>query len=321
MAVHTVLSSGEIEALCRFFDLASLRAHEGIASGSINTNYALTTEKGRFFLTLREGKRRGDVEDEVRLLTHLADARFPVSRPIVGMQGPIAMSHDLPALCFPWLAGEELSASQIQPDHSREVGEHLGRMHVLCESLPFDRPNPYRMETLRQWLDSLAGISHREIANLLPELEDEYAWLKSHRDHGLPRGVIHADLFIDNTKWIGGRLSAIYDFEMACRDILALDLAIVLLSWCFAEETFDHARVRALVTGYQTKRKLNSDERQGLFAEARFGALRYTLSRIRDFELSPLPAERLFRKDFRRYLARLRALRALGPLGFGEIVG
>ena len=49
--------------------------------------------------------------------------------------------------------------------------------------------------------------------------------------------------------------------------------------------------------------------------------MRYTASRLRDFHLSELPPERLFRKDYRTYLARVTALEQLGPEGFATLVG
>jgi homoserine kinase type II len=80
------------------------------------------------------------------------------------------------------------------------------------------------------------------------------------------------------------------------------------------------ALCRALLRGYQDVRKLSAGERARLHLQALFGAVRYTASRIRDFHLSPLPPERLFRKDFRTYLARMRALDAMGPSGFEDLV-
>jgi homoserine kinase type II len=75
------------------------------------------------------------------------------------------------------------------------------------------------------------------------------------------------------------------------------------------------------VRGYQEARPLNDVERESLFGHALFGAVRFTASRIRDYHLSPLPPERLVRKDFRTYLARTRALLEMGPRGFRALTG
>ncbi len=322
MAVHTELDEAEIAALARFFGLPPPGRFEGLAAGSINTNYRLETPSGRFFLTLREGKRRDEVEGEVALLGHLAAARFPCPRPLAGPGGSIGEARGRQVLCFPWIAGEELAPEAIGEGHTRQVGAHLGRLHVLSEGAAWSRPNPYGPETVARWLRELSAPGRPDVEALRPELEAARASIDAGRDPALPRGLGHFDLFVDNVKWIGGNLAAIFDFEMACRDALALDLAIALNAWCFGEDDrYDRPRARAFVEGYVSERPLSAAERAGLHAEARFGALRYTLSRIRDFELSPLPPERLRKKSFRRYLARLRALDAMGPAGFRELVG
>ncbi len=136
----------------------------------------------------------------------------------------------------------------------------------------------------------------------------------------VPRGLIHADLFMDNVKWLGDRVSAFFDFEMACRDAYTLDLAITLNAWCFPG-AYESDLCRGLLRGYQEARPLNTGERVDLFHQCLFGAVRYTASRIRDFHLSPLPPDKLFKKDFRTYLARVRALTDMGPAGFKALLG
>ena len=74
-----------------------------------------------------------------------------------------------------------------------------------------------------------------------------------------PRGVIHADLFMDNVKWIGNRVSAFFDFEMACRAPYALDLAITLNAWCF-EGDYDLDKCRALLRAYRAERPMDALE-------------------------------------------------------------
>jgi homoserine kinase type II len=321
MAVHTPLTGSELERLATQFGLGAVERWHGLPAGSINSNFEVVSRRGRFFLTLREGKTRDLVEGEVRILDHLAGARFPVPRPISGTEGPIGEAVGRPVLVFPWITGEELPPSAVQPDHLLQLGQHLARMHHLLEAVAWSRPNPYGSDTVAAWLGEL-GASHPALPPpLLPRLDAELAWTAEHRDPGLPRGLVHADLFVDNVKWIGGKLAAILDFEMACRDVLALDLAIVLLAWCFRDGAFDRPLVRALLAGYGAVRPLREDEREGLYAEARFAALRYTVSRIRDFELSPLPPERLERKSYRDFLSRLEVLDALGPARFLELCG
>jgi homoserine kinase type II len=108
---------------------------------------------------------------------------------------------------------------------------------------------------------------------------------------------------------------------MACKDTYGLDVAITLNAWCFDNGVYRPELCKPFIRGYQDARPLPAVERDNFFGHALFGAVRYTASRIRDFHLSPLPPEQLTRKDFRTYLARARALDAMGPKGFRDFLG
>jgi homoserine kinase type II len=140
----------------------------------------------------------------------------------------------------------------------------------------------------------------------------------------LPRGVVHGDLFVDNTKWRRGDLIAAFDWEMAGRDHLMLDLGVCLNAWCWMRDGgsggFVEDRCRALVDGYQSVRPLSQTERRGLFVETLFAALRFTMSRIRDFELDPARGGERVYLDYRDFEARLETWRALGARAFQRTV-
>lgn len=323
MAVHTVLDDEELHRLAREFGLPAPSASRGLAAGSVNTNYELRTAAGRFFLTLREGKSEEEARGEVSLLAQLAEARFPCPRPVAGPHGPVLRSHDRPVLCFHWVQGEERAPAQLSTDALADLGRQLARLHRVGEASPWQRENPHGAASVARWLTTLrAPASRPDVAAVLATLPFRLEAIVAARDPLLPRGVGHLDVFPDNVTWLGERVACLFDFEMAGRDALMLDLAITLLAFGFDEAgRFDPARLAALAGGYVAERPPSERERAGLFAECRLAALRYTVSRIRDFELSELPPERLRRKDFRRWLARLDALEQLGPSGLRALLG
>ncbi len=323
MAVHTVLSPEVLQEAAERFGLGPLRATEGVPQGSINTNYRLETAKGRFFLRHTTVRAEGELAFEAALLDHLAQAHFPAPRPLHAEDGaPFLTLAGGRVSVFGYLAGEELTRGRFTVDAAAALGRELGKLHRLTASFSGERQNPYGLACVEGWLAGLRRHADAEVAAAAEVVATALERVRREEPGTglLPRGAIHADLFMDNVKWLGERVSAFFDFEMACVDSYVRDLAITLNAWCFDRE-YDPSLCRALLSGYQAERPLQPNERKGLHLHALFGACRYTLSRIRDFHLSPLPPERLVRKDFRTYLARVQALQALGPLRFGELVG
>jgi homoserine kinase type II len=319
VALYAALSDDELKTLCDEFALGALRSARGIPQGSINTNYLLETASGRYFVRHTTVRSEADLQFEAMLLDLLHDSRFPapqLHRTRAGaaffpMRGGLAS-------VFGYLPGEELTRDRLAPEHCEQLGAELGKLHRIGNALVGDRANPYGPDRVRAWLDELSLHADPELRAIADECR---RLLESTQRSArlVPRGVIHADLFMDNVKWLGDRVSAFFDFEMACRDELVLDVAITLNAWCFDGE-YRQGLCRAFLRGYQWQRPLSPEERERLYEQALFGAIRYTASRIRDFHLSPLPPERLARKDFRTYLARVRALAAMGPRGFGELM-
>ena len=116
------------------------------------------------------------------------------------------------------------------------------------------------------------------------------------------------------------RVALVFDFEMASDGVLAYDLAVALLAWCW-RDAFDWTHARAVLAGYTSVRPFQGAEADALYVLARQAALRFTVTRIRDFHLRPMPASDRTHKDFRDYLARLHALQALGAEAFAQQLG
>jgi len=321
LAVYAALADNDFVHVAEAFGLGHFREALGIPQGSINTNYRIETESGRYFLRHTTVRSAADLTFEAELLSHLAQSAFPAPHMVRTTGGQAFLEVASGRVCvFRYLSGEELSRDRLTPEHCERLGVELGKFHRLANSFGGHRQNPYGLEVVEGWLKGLAAHPDAEVSAVAAEQLEALDSARLATADLVPRGVIHADLFMDNVKWLGDRVSALFDFEMACRDAFTLDVAITLNAWCF-NGGYDAALCQAFVRGYEQERKLNASERADLFHQALFGAVRYTASRIRDFHLSPLPPDKLFKKDFRTYLARSRALREMGPKGFRGMLG
>jgi homoserine kinase type II len=323
MAVYTVLQPEAFARVAEAYGLGTVQQVVAIPEGSINTNHRVITSAGRYFVRHTTVRNAEDLRFESALLTHLTESHFPSPTLLLTKQGrPFLELEGGRVSVFKWLSGEELKRPQLTPDHLERLGTELGKMHRITQSFGGSRDNPYSAAQVRSWLAGLRRHSDDEVSTVAEELEEHLDRAEGERGHGLePRGVIHADLFMDNVKWLADRVGAFFDFEMACKDAYGLDVVITLNAWCFDTGVYQPELCRAFIRGYVDSRPLAAVERQNLFGHALFGAVRYTASRIRDFHLSPLPPDKLFKKDFRTYLARSRELKRMGPEGFRALLG
>jgi homoserine kinase type II len=331
VAPRTPLDLATATALLARFGLAAPRALAPLPGGAVNSNYRVEIPTGPLFLRINEGKSDAEVAFEHRLIAHLVARGFPTPRglpatdgaPFVRLPGARAGAQ---VSVFAWSPGRILPRGEVTADHARQVGDALARLHRAGVGLDGLPPGRYGLDAVVARLGPLAAVADAEVAGLVPELRGEAAWVAAQRRPGLPAGVIHQDLFRDNVLFDGDDLVAVLDLEQACGGRLVYDLMVAVLDWCF-DDAFAWDRARALVAGYAARRPLLPVEREGAFVEARAAALRFTVTRLADIHLpwlaaraagasTPPPA-----KDFRRYRARLEALRRLGAPGFVAALG
>jgi homoserine kinase type II len=140
-------------------------------------------------------------------------------------------------------------------------------------------------------------------------LEDEVDYLTRYLEGKLPKGVIHGDLFADNVLFRGEKLTAVLDFEAACRGKFIFDLATAVNALCFVDSQYSLDRFRFLLHGYESVRTLSLAEWDAFPNELRYSSLRFTITRLHDFFLRPLDNDQRVHKDFREFFDRLRILR------------
>jgi len=317
VGVFTAVGAAELGELAAVFDLGAVTHYEPIAAGTINTNFALTTDRGRYFVRLNEGKAEADVAWEARLVTALAGAGVVTPPPLVAKDGrPYAECMRKWASVFPWRAGRHVEADHVTPAIAESFGAALGALHRAGLELPsgWRRGSIYDHDHLMTRFDRCARIDDRAINYALAILREELAIAKAGfaLRKAATHGIIHGDLFRDNVLWVDDQISAILDFEQASGGSLIYDLAVCINDWCWTiYPRFDLAA--ALVAGYQRVRPMTTADRTALPIEIRAAAARFTLTRITDVYLARVDNPE---KDFRAFLARCEAWRgpALGQL-------
>jgi len=296
------------------FGLGAPTRYEAIAAGTVNSNFALETDRGRYFVRVNEGKTEGDVVYEAELVGALARAGVATPPPLLARDGrPFAVHDGSFVSAFPWVPGQHRCQAGLTPDDNRALGAALARLHVAGLPLAerFDRSGIYTYADIVGRFEGFRQSDDDALAEAIPAIAAEIEYLDARGDEraAAPRGVIHGDLFRDNVLFDDrGNVAALIDFEQASTGSFAYDLAVCLNSWCFGDD-FDADLVGALVAGYESVRTIEDAGRAALYTECRAAAMRFCVTRITDVHL----ADTVATKDFRRYLRRLERWRALGP--------
>ncbi len=302
MSVYTTVSAEDLDAWLARYPLGRLLACDPIRSGIENTNYFVTTERGRYVLTLYERLPADELPFYLNLMAHLARAGVAVPAPSADRSGAyFSMLCGKPASLVDRIDGEAHLVPGV--NDCIEIGGALARLHVAAQTYRARLANRRGPAWWRRAARSVRPFLDAAQANLL---DAELAYQAAAGRMTLPKAAIHGDLFRDNVLFAQGKVAGIIDFGFAATDFLAYDLAIAVNDWCSEPDGAIHSeRMRAFVGGYQALRPLTGEERAHWPTLLRAAALRFWLSRLYDLHL-PRPGELVHAHDpavFERILA------------------
>lgn len=314
MAVFTTITSEELADWLAPLACGSLIGYEGISSGIENTNYFVTTSKGKYVLTIFEKLSNKELPFYLGLMQHLAGKGLPVPGPIATANN--ALFRDLkgkPATLVNCLAGK--SVDSPSPAQCAAIGAFLAKAHVAVADYAGVYQNPRGLA----WIEHAAAELEPHLpAKELGLLRDEIA----HQKHvatsapyaQLERGAVHADLFRDNALMAGEDLGGVIDFYFAGVDTLLFDTAVTVNDWCIDHATGDLIadKTAAFLQAYAEYRPFSEHEKQLWGDMLRAAALRFWTSRLHDYYM-PREAEVLNVKDPAHFERLLLSRRAVCP--------
>jgi homoserine kinase type II len=316
MAVYTHLPADALQALIGEYDVGDLLSAKGIAEGVSNSNWLVETTAGRFILTMYEHRvEAADLPFFLGLVDHLSARGSPVPRTIHDRAGAAFRTVDGKAVALiEFLPG--VSIDTPRPAQARAVGEALAGIHLAAADFSQERPNTMGLAAWRKLLGDCGGRLGEIDAGLPDLVTRELDFLDAHWPTGLPRSVIHADLFPDNVLMLGNRVSGLIDFYFACTDIMAYDLAVTHAAWSFGmDNVFRPAIGEALIEGYDARRPLPPEAWEALPVLARGASMRFLASRAYDWLHTP-PDALVTRKDPLVFAERLSFYEAQGESVF-----
>lgn len=311
MAAFTTFDRARLEQHLNLFELGELVSFSPVEAGIENSNYLVTLSDGggesEYILTILESLSFDEVSFFNALLGHLANQGLPVPVPRQTLDGmSCTIFCGKPSILCPKLTGS--NPSIVDGPGSHETGRALARIHLASDSFPLSpekiRRNPYSpgwaKSTLRQAKSRLSAEDYALLSDYVACYE-----VASRLD--LPRGIIHGDLFRDNTLFAHGHLTGIIDFYHACHDVLSLDLAITLNDWC-SDKTggIDTHLATEMIAGYESVRSLTTLEHSMLQDLQKAASMCFVLSRLQSGENGQ------YLKDPEEILRIARALAATG---------
>ena len=278
MASYTKVDLDDIKRIVSRYDLGKVSAFENLKGGQANSSFKLTTTTGFFVLSICDEKSFSEVEQLADLLWHLEGNAFPTTPVIKTSDGYLVTRHQgKPVLIKRYLKGSV--PKEMKPKMLYRLGREIARLHRI--EIPVDLPDrfAYGLKSFDEVIFSHADDDYRTW------LKEKKAYLEQTIRPDLPRGLIHGDIFYDNTLFEDDELVAIIDFEEACRYYRVFDLGMCAVGACNTKGLADLKKTRILVDGYLSYCRLEQAEKEQLQIFIIYGAVATSFWRFRQYNL------------------------------------
>ena len=252
-----------------------------------NITYIIDVRRKKYLLRFSPSgirwRSKEEILAELEILNYLLKNNFPVPRPIFMRDGQGVVSWKNH---FGYLREFVRARAKLNPKikEIEKFGQFLGWFHSLIENYEtkHKRKHVWDLEETKKNFEiakkSILRSDFKEKERFTEKFEKEISKISFPKE--LSSGTIHEDLGKRHILWQKDKIVAFIDFDRSYYGKLILDLGQACRGWCFTDdwERWSNNRFRALIKGYQEKRKLRKIEKDYLVDSISFGILERSLS-------------------------------------------
>ena len=302
LAYYTKINKLEFKKYLEDYSLEDLNYFKGIKEGIENTNYFFKTKSNKYVLTIYENKITERIKEKnlfffVELINFLRKVKFPCPKILYNNKNKQLNSYkNKQFTIIDFVKGKIEKKISIQ--HCYKLGKILATLHKKTLRFKKERKNNF---SLNEWSKSIKKVKLSKKESIF--LKKEINYIKKNWPKKLPKGIIHGDLFPDNVFFKNNNIVGIIDLSNACNDFFCYDLSICINSWCY-EKKLNIDKMRNLIKGYNSIRKIKIQEIKYLNLFLRASSLRFYLSRLMDSQNKKIPKK--YKKNPKEYLNKLK---------------
>ncbi len=268
------------------YDLGEFKNFQIIKNGTVQTNYLIITNWGKFVLRFYNFREHESIKFEINLINYILKRNFPTAFPIKGNNNKyINFYKGNFYVFFEFVEGKNINKpSEKQFEDIIKVAALLNKITKNYRS----KYRKYRWNYSPEFCENLSFKKSKEIGT--HNAKNKFKWIKGKLNKlvlpsNLPRGICHCDFHYTNILFKGTELAALIDFDDANYTYLSYDLVSLVdpfkktFNWQtwnnfnIKDEVFSFNKGIKTVKTYIKYRSLNTNERKHFFDILKFSIL------------------------------------------------
>jgi len=255
--MHQLADKFQIEKVLYEYDLGEIISINDQSHGYANRNFSVECCKASVFVRFCNQQSIDNIQQEILLMSVLKKSKFRTAYPIARKDGAyLSFSNSIPVVVYEFLEGE---LPALNGEVTREIAGAIASLSKIKFPATLNKKNAISADDCRQIInsDAFRSFSYSDVKDnfirLFKQLEEKIGI-------ELPRGIVHGDVFPDNTLFNNNRLIALIDFEEFAIDHLMFDVGMTINGFCFEGLNLDMELLGAFIKKYNTVRQLSEKE-------------------------------------------------------------
>ncbi len=285
MASYTQIKLEVASQIMKLYGLSEVSHLTPLSLGISNSNYRVNLKDQTVLLKISNDKNSKQLADEQAILLYLNACGYPYSlKPFQTMDQKLVYHYEQYfGVIYPFVEGIPPGPSDYT---CHEVGMGLASLHAINH-------DQAKLKTFRNHEEVGYGANEILQYTLTEKCPQDFKsafntffpdHLKSFINEPFKKGIIHGDLYYDNTLFNNNHLSSVLDFEQAGVGEYILDLGISISGTCLEKGRVLPQLVDSFLRGYESVRELPLNEKKHLNQAIILGLLSIALWRIKRFK-------------------------------------
>lgn len=263
----------QIEKVLKEYDLGRVESINDQSHGYANRNFSVKCTFGRVFVRFCDQQSTENIEQELILMTVLKENGFKTAYPVKRADGAyLSFFNEVPVVIYEFLPGE---LPGLNKEVVSEIAEAVALLSAIKSPASLKKKNAISVSDSREIIKSNA-FRELSYSDVRENFVLHFNKLEEMLLIELPRGIVHGDVFPDNTLFKNDSLIGIVDFEEFAIDNLLFDVGMTINGFCFDGVEMDLKLFSTFIERYNSVRKLTSEEIKHLVDYVCWGAVGMT---------------------------------------------
>lgn len=284
MGAYTKLNQEEVKNILNLYGLKGLSQLTPMTHGISNSNYLLEIDNKKYILKVSNDKNSDQLKQEQLILGIIGESGLNnIVNSIPLTSGEHVYEYEnYYGVIYPFVDG---TVPNINKKTCYKIGSALGKLHINCSKVE---------NTNARYFDEVGhSVGHILSYVKLPHAQKKYIeYFERFNTQDFidftqelfPQGIIHGDLYFDNTLVNKSDEIILLDFEQSGIGEFILDIGISISGTCLNEDNEINPKlVNEFISGYQEQRNLSQTELKYLNTSIILGLFSIALWRIDRF--------------------------------------